>query len=631
MAIGAFQRRPARLLVCASFALASMACGGRSGLLDGDDTSDAGVVAPDAPFDGGAFDAGAFDTGAFDAIEPDAGGLDAREDAPGSDAAQLDSDAATPPDACAAGCFDGPVVALAAPRQVAPLSTATVTSQTPVFRWVLANGEDGARVDICRDRACARPLVSFDATGTSGAPPSALDAGVYYWRLRATSGGAVGAATSAVWEFFVGARSAPVDTSWGATLDVNGDGFADVLVSGPSSYLGPPAVELFLGSAQGLTAQPSTLVGPPGALGYGASIASAGDVNGDGFGDLAIAAYDAAGTKDGEGVVYVTFGGPDGPTGAPVALVSPTPAPFARFGAELDGAGDVNGDGYADLVVSASGPDDMLTGPAAFVFFGGPAGPGSPAALTSGTVQGFLAGAGDVNGDGFGDVLVSSRSPNSSSPAPAFVSVFLGGDAGPSPAPIVLPAPVAGDWTFGRGLAGGADVNGDGYADIVVGDPGAQYEAYVYLGAAGSQPYGASPVPSAILPGVGAPLFIGAWLTSAGDANGDGYGDLAFGTGDASNTTSVIVYFGGPQPVMLSQPLGPPSPTLIVFGAQVAGVGDVNGDGFADLAIGAEDTSQRAAVIDVALGAAKNPLAPSSLVTLTSSFSSGSPQIAGAN
>src|SRR5581483_3712440 len=112
----------------------------------------------------------------------------------------------------------------AAPRLIAPLSTATVTSQRPTLRWVLAAGTDGAHVDICRDRACTKTVTSFDVVGPFAAPRSALPSGVLFWRAFGRSAGAIGTTPSPTWEMFVGARSATVDTSWGTTPDVNGDG-----------------------------------------------------------------------------------------------------------------------------------------------------------------------------------------------------------------------------------------------------------------------------------------------------------------------------------------------------------------------------------------------------------------------
>ena len=144
-------------------------------------------------------------------------------------------------DVCVAGaCVPGP------PRQIAPLSTATVTSQQPAFHWTLPGGGDSAQVDICRDRGCATIVTSFMASGMTGAPTSPLAHGLYYWRVHRVSGGVVAPATSAVWEFWVGARSASVNTSWGTTLDVNGDGYADVVASAPGASSGG-VVNVYMG------------------------------------------------------------------------------------------------------------------------------------------------------------------------------------------------------------------------------------------------------------------------------------------------------------------------------------------------------------------------------------------------
>ena len=83
--------------------------------------------------------------------------------------------------------------------------------------------------------------------------------------------------------FFVGPRSAPVNTSWGTTLDVNGDGLADVLVGAQQASNGGGAAYLYLAGNGGLSSTPMTLSSPAGPSGYfGSSVASAGDVNGDG-------------------------------------------------------------------------------------------------------------------------------------------------------------------------------------------------------------------------------------------------------------------------------------------------------------------------------------------------------------
>src|SRR5262249_13099996 len=149
-----------------------------------------------------------------------------------SDVASGDGDSATSDRADASVVYDGGLnceagqvptgdacapLPPAAPRLLAPLSTATVTSRKPTLHWVLAPDTDGAHVQICRDRACSVVVTEFDAVGDHGAPASSLDPGVVFWRAYGRSGGRMGVTASYTWQFVVGARTAPVDISWGAT------------------------------------------------------------------------------------------------------------------------------------------------------------------------------------------------------------------------------------------------------------------------------------------------------------------------------------------------------------------------------------------------------------------------------
>ncbi len=160
------------------------------------------------------------------------------------------------------------------PRPIAPLSTSRVTSHRPTFHWELPPELAAATIDVCLDRACrALAIPSVTVAGTQYTPAADLPPGMLYWRLHSA---ADSTATSPTWQFLVGARNAPVDTSWGTTLDVNGDGFADVAVGTTTGAY------LVMGSAAGLSAVPAAQFSrnKDSAGSFGAAVASAGDVNG---------------------------------------------------------------------------------------------------------------------------------------------------------------------------------------------------------------------------------------------------------------------------------------------------------------------------------------------------------------
>jgi hypothetical protein len=495
--------------------------------------------------------------------------------APLGDAAPPSPDAGPPPAASLDAGQDAPGDAgLEAPRPLSPLSTSRVTSHRPTLRWVLPSGVADATVDLCLDRACTKPIAApAHVTGSSYAPAADLPQGVVFWRLHPSTATSV---TSKTWQFTVGASSAPVDSSWGTTLDVNGDGYADVVAGEPG---GTGAAYVYLGSAAGLASTPATTVfgSAVGAeyAGFGSSVMSAGDVNGDGFSDLVVAT--AAEALLG---VYVYLGGLTGLATTPVTALFPSD-PIAQS-LSVTSAGDVNGDGYADLAVAATG---------VYVYLGGPGGLATTPAttLTFSAAPSFadetvVAGAGDVNGDGFGDVVVS-----------AFVSgmsgfkgngyVYLGGKAGIPTTPAstlagVLVSSGGGGGSFNLAVAGAGDVNGDGYADVIAAACDTPDCAWVYLGsAAGIVPTAATTLSPA---GVG--------RASAGDVNGDGYGDVVV-VANTNDSQFAAVYLGSATGLATTPTttLTQPNAWNNGFGASIASAGDVNGDGYGDLVVGVPD------------------------------------------
>ncbi len=507
------------------------------------------------------------------------GGLDTPDAADGDGGQLVDAAVLDAGDGADAGPRDAGT--LLPPRPLAPLSTARVTSRRPTLHWALHPEIDGARVEFCAERDCATVLETVDATGTQVRPSADLPPGVVFWRAFGRSGAAVGGVPSPVWQLHVGVRSADADAdlSAGTTLDLNGDGHADVAIGAPlAGAASEGVVHIHLGGSGGVGATPLVLGGPVDEGNFGTSVASAGDVNGDGFSELVVG---AASAFDAPGRVYLYPGGPGALTAPPQEL---TASEDGQFGWSVRGAGDVNGDGYGDLVVgdySASTPSG-----AAYVYFGSVTGLDvTPVTLTNPIAREFgrsVAGAGDLNGDGFADVVVGA--PGSASEDGA-AYVYLGGASGLSATPISVLGPAGEGRRFGESVAAG-DIDGDGFSDLIVGAMNFDGAAYLFRGSE----TGPSSTPTTLLGPAGVFGNFGWSVAVAGDLDGDGYDDVLLGGPRAnSDEGAVVVFRGGPsEPSVASvSPLGGPSGMRGRFGTSVAAAGDIDLDGFADVIIGA--------------------------------------------
>jgi FG-GAP repeat len=419
--------------------------------------------------------------------------------------------------------------------------------------------------------------------------------------------------------------------------DVNADGYADVLIGVPgfnSPGTQQGAAFLYLGSSSGLSTTPAWEAhGGTSGDQFGWSVASAGDVNADTHVDIIIGAISAeVGTNQGEeGIAYVWYGGTPG-VGNPTGLGangSPSNAdwhaegdqtPFGGVGAHLGwsvaSAGDVNNDGYDDIIVGV--PDGHSTTNQAqegraLVWLGSSTGvnqgttgkPGNAkwkaeSNQTAAHLGYSVAGAGDVNGDGFDDVIVGAPDYDSGSAVAGWAFLWKGKSTGLSGGTNATPNNA--DWSnqgaiaanFGKSVAAAGDVNGDGKADVIIGAPeftGGQSlegKVFIYLGTTSS--LGATAAWTAESDQAGAQF--GSSVAGAGDFNHDGFVDVIVGApyydGSFQDEGAAFLYScSNSTPLCEADGLVTGGQAGAEFGYAVAKAGDVNNDAHGDVLIGA--------------------------------------------
>jgi hypothetical protein len=431
--------------------------------------------------------------------------------------------------------------------------------------------------------------------------------------------------------------------------DINGDGYDDLIIG--TLY---DAAYVVFGSAGGFA--PALNVGTlDGTKGFkiegatfsyvGRSVSGAGDINGDGFDDLVVGGPLANAHGHHSGAAYVMFGKASGFDAAVQAadlhgsggFALSGAAPYDYAGAAVSSAGDINGDGYDDVIVGSDGPGGD-SGPSYVVF--GHAG-GFARGFSLDTIDGsngfklsdggpsdigaVVAAAGDVNGDGLGDIIVGAPA-DSAAGTYAGAAYVVFGKSSPFSASIDLSALTGADgfrmdgsaYSYAaNSVASAGDINGDGFADLIVGEfhgePGGLHEAgysHVVFGHAG----GFDPVIDLealdgtngfTLDGVSFEQDSGFSVSSAGDVNGDGFDDLLIGAPYTYSSAlgyvgGAYVMFGGKSGFDAHVSLDDLSGTKGFriegsieygqFGFTVTSAGDINGDGLDDLMVAAPTT-----------------------------------------
>jgi hypothetical protein len=362
--------------------------------------------------------------------------------------------------------------------------------------------------------------------------------------------------------------------------DVNGDGYSDVIAGAWGYGTNKGRAYLYDYFMKSHIIPEITMTGEATFNQFGISVSKAGDVNGDGYSDVIVGAN---GYSVNIGRAYIYFGGeilnnvPD--------ITMTGEAAGVYFGNSVSTAGDVNGDGYADVIVGAQ-KYSSNTG-RAYIYFGGAVMNNISDLIITGSAAGDYLGssvstAGDVNGDGYSDVIVGSEGYSSGFGRAA---VYLGGTAMDNTADVILSG-ATGNSNFGNSVSSAGDVNGDGYSDVILGAKGYNTttgRAYIYLG--GSLMNNSADL---TMTGETTGNYFGESVSSAGDVNGDGYSDVIVGAGGNSGYIGkAYIYLGGFVMNNISDITMTGEIAINVFGSSVSSAGDINGDGYSDIIVGA--------------------------------------------
>lgn len=449
------------------------------------------------------------------------------------------------------------------PRLVAPISGGQLTSLRPAFRVEMPAAPFEAMLEICRDRQCAQTLATVLVLDGMARPPSDLPVGVFFWRVTWSG------ESTPTWVGRIMPRAGSFDTVQGVIRDINGDGIADIVSESEDG-----TVVMWAGGPNGPSSTPTFARRLSVAASSWGRVEFAGDVNGDGFGDV----------LHGDGAVLA--GTPTGLSAEPLNRRLPLArgprgpggflADISEVAVRLVPIGDIDRDGHVDACFAWSMDEyagcTIRTSSQACPY------PYAGLDLGLGTVQGYRArstlvgagvpadrawwvfgsqAAGDIDADGLADVVTEGK---------ASVSVAFG-DATATRLPTqVIPGRYLNQSPeYVRDVVTG-DFNGDGANDVVTFDGSA---IWTFVGGTRTlRP--ARPLRQADVNA----------LFASGDFDGDGFGDLlGETTGADGGSVSLVLFRGSAEGLSVAQQI----PAISDPGRLLL-VGDFNGDGRDDFA-----------------------------------------------